>query len=137
MSSTASAFDRAYGLQQRGKFREALEGYATVLAVEPDHAPALHFSGVALHQSGDHGGAVERIRKSIAIDPASAEPWSNLALALDVLGQREAAINALKEAARRAPQPSPRTKSRPPGSRRSCRRRSDSSTRHARHSRRR
>ena len=97
------ALDQALNLHRQGKLREAFERYAAILAEHPDHAAALHFSGVVLHQSGDHDGAVERIRKSIFIDGAPAEPWANLAHALAARGNREAAINALKEAAARAP----------------------------------
>lgn len=103
MTSIAAAFDRALRLHQQGNVREALAGYAAVLAAEPNHAPALHFSGIALQQSGDCAGAVDRIRKAIAVDPAPADPWANLAVALDMLGQRAAAIDAASEAARRAP----------------------------------
>jgi predicted O-linked N-acetylglucosamine transferase (SPINDLY family) len=103
MNSIASAFDRALRLHQLGRFREALEGYAAVLAVAPNHAPALHFSGIVLQQSGDCAGAADRIRKAIAVDPAPAEPWANLAVALALLGQHAAAIDAANEAARRAP----------------------------------
>ena len=99
----AAAFENALRLHQQGKLREAFHGYLAILAEEPDHAPALHYSGVAAHQVGDHSGAVERIRKSIAIDPAPPEPWANLALALAAADRPEAAINALKEAAKRGP----------------------------------
>jgi len=99
----AAAFERALELHQQGKLREAFQGYEAILAAAPGHAPALHFSGVAALQVGDHAVAIERIRKAIAIDPAPAEPWANLALALSAGGAPEAAVNALKEAAARAP----------------------------------
>ena len=36
----------------------------------------------------------------VAVDHAPAEPWANLAQALDAMNRPEAAVNALKEAAR-------------------------------------
>lgn len=98
-----TSLDEALEAHRRGKLREALQRYTAILAEHPGHASALHYSGVVLHQSGDHAGAIERIRKSIAIDGTAAEPWANLAHALAALGQSEAAIGALEEAARRAP----------------------------------
>jgi predicted O-linked N-acetylglucosamine transferase (SPINDLY family) len=98
-----AAFQRALQMHQQGKLREAFHAYLAILAEAPDHAPSLHFSGVAALQVGDHRTAVERIRKAIEIDPAPAEPWANLALALSAGGAPEAAVNALKEATLRAP----------------------------------
>ena len=60
----------------RGKLREAFLRYDAILKAEPRHAPALHYSGVVLHQAGILTPAVERIRASAAIDPASPEAWS-------------------------------------------------------------
>ncbi len=98
-----SELAQALRLHQQGKLREAFQIYSAILDRDPDNAPALHLSGVVLHQSGDHAGAVERIRRSIGIDAAPADPWANLAMALEATGRFEAAANALKEAARRAP----------------------------------
>jgi protein O-GlcNAc transferase len=103
MNSDSIAFEQALELHRLGKLREAADGYAAILAADPNHAGALHFYGVVRHQSGDHVGAADLIRKSIALDPAPADPWSNLAAALDALGQRAAAVNALKESSGRAP----------------------------------
>jgi protein O-GlcNAc transferase len=97
------ALEKALRLHRQGKLREAFREYSAILDKHPDSAPALHLSGVVLHQSGDHAGAVDRIRRSIGIDAAPADPWVNLANALDALDRSEAAVNALKEAARRAP----------------------------------
>jgi len=103
MDSPTTPMDRALRLHQQGRLREAFDQYQAILAAEPNHAAALHYSGVVLHQSGDHAGAVLRIRRAIAIDPAPPEPWANLAPALEALGQPDAAVDALQEAARRAP----------------------------------
>jgi predicted O-linked N-acetylglucosamine transferase (SPINDLY family) len=99
----AAALEEALRLHRAGRLRDAAARYAEVLAVEPGNAAALHYAGVVRYQSGDPVGAIDLIRRSIAVDQAPAEPWANLAQALDAMNRPEAAINALKEAARRAP----------------------------------
>ena len=101
--SIDAEFERALRLHQQGKLREAFLRYDAILKTDPQHAAALHFSGVVLHQSGKHPEAIERIRASIHIDPGSADAWSNLASALEAVDRRDAAIYALKEATRLAP----------------------------------
>ena len=101
--SLAAEFDRALRLHQEGKLREAFMRYDAVIKADPQHAAALHYSGVVLLQSGKHVEAIARIRASIGIDPASADAWSNLALALQSVDRGAAAVNALKEAARLSP----------------------------------
>jgi predicted O-linked N-acetylglucosamine transferase (SPINDLY family) len=103
MTSIAETLDLALRLHREGRLGEALEQYTIILGADPDHAAALHYSGLVLHQSGDSAGGIERIRRSISIDPNPAEPWSNLALALEKVARPEAAVNALLEAAKRAP----------------------------------
>ena len=102
MSLTAE-FDRAFRLHQQGKLREAFLRYEAVIQADPQHAPAMHYSGVVLHQAGKHVEAITRIRAAIGIDPGSPDAWSNLAMALTAVDRTEAAVNALKEAARLAP----------------------------------
>src|SRR5262249_23682094 len=103
MTSIAEMLDLALRLHRDGRLREALEQYTIILDADPDHAAALHYSGVVLHQAGDSAGGIERIRPSISIAPNPAEPCANLALALEKVARPEAALNALLEAAKRAP----------------------------------
>jgi protein O-GlcNAc transferase len=99
----ADEFERAFRLHQQGKLREAFLRYEAILKAEPEHAPALHYSGVVLMQSGKHAAAIERIRGSLKLDPGSADAWSNLAQALESVDRPEAALNALKQATELAP----------------------------------
>ena len=101
--TVAAEFERALRLHREGKLREAFLRYDAILKADPDHAAALHYSGVVLHQAGKHAEAIERIRASIRLDPGSADAWSNLAAALEAVDRRDAAIEALKEATRLAP----------------------------------
>jgi predicted O-linked N-acetylglucosamine transferase (SPINDLY family) len=102
--TVAAEFDRAFRLHQQGKLREAFMRYDAIIKADPQHAAALHYSGVVLLQSGKHAEAIARIRASIGVDPASPDAWSNLAMALQAVDRGEAAVNALKEAARLAPE---------------------------------
>lgn len=45
-------FARAFRLHEQGKLREAFLRYDAILKAAPEHAPALHYSGVVLFQSG-------------------------------------------------------------------------------------
>ena len=73
-------WERAYRLHQQGKLREAFLRYDAIVKATPRHAPALHYSGVVLYQSGKFDAAIERIRASLAVDPQEPDAWSNLAI---------------------------------------------------------
>lgn len=96
-------FERALSVHQQGKLREAFLRYGAILKADPRHAAALHYSGLVLHQSGQHPAAADRIRASLDIDPSSADAWSNLALVLGAAQRPGPALQALREAFRRAP----------------------------------
>jgi predicted O-linked N-acetylglucosamine transferase (SPINDLY family) len=103
MTSPAAAFQRAFDLHLRGQLAQALAAYDDLLLRAPTHADALHYSGLALYQSGRPDAAVERIERSLKTDAHAAEPWCNLALAYQALGRHDAAITALNESLRRNP----------------------------------
>ncbi len=120
--------DQALRLHGEGRLRDALALYDEFLREHPGHAGALHYSGVVLYQSGDLGGALDRIRRSVNIDAGSADAWSNLGLVLQAIGHRRAAVEVFERAAQIAPD-----STRNPGQSRrravrlgpACRRRSD------------
>jgi predicted O-linked N-acetylglucosamine transferase (SPINDLY family) len=97
------AFAAAFASHQAGKLKEAFAGYEAILARDPKHAGALHYSGVVLYQGVELPRAAERIRASIAVDPANPDAWSNLGLVLKRDGNHAAALNAFREAVRRGP----------------------------------
>src|SRR5215470_8006694 len=103
MTDPAGAFRHAQELHRRGELASALLAYDELLARWPAHAEALHYSGVALYQSGRASAAAERIERSLKSDSREAEPWCNLALVYQALGRRDEAIGALREALGRAP----------------------------------
>ena len=103
MSAANEIWSRSYALHQQGKLPEALAGYDAVLAGDPRHAPALHYSGVAFYQSGRLAEALDRLRASVAIDDRNADAWSNLGLVLQAIGHGRAAVEVFEKAAQIAP----------------------------------
>jgi protein O-GlcNAc transferase len=103
MTNPAVAFKRAFDLHQRGQLVQALAAYDKLLRRLPAHADALHYSGLALYQSGQPDAAIERIERSLKTNAHAAEPWCNLALVYQAVGRHEAAIAALNESLRRDP----------------------------------
>ena len=103
MIDPTPAFRHAFGLHRSGQLSQAIAAYDALLARWPSHADALHYSGLALYQSGRADAAVERIERSLRADARGFEVWSNLALAYEALQRYDEAIHALREALRRAP----------------------------------
>jgi predicted TPR repeat methyltransferase len=60
----------------------AADIYRTVLEVAPDHADALHFSGVLAHQQGRTDEAIALIEQSLELEPERADWHSNLGIVL-------------------------------------------------------
>ena len=88
-------------MHREGRGDEAFAAYETLLAEFPKHAPALHFSGLILHEAGRHADAAHRIERSLAIDDRAPDPWSNLALVYSALGRSGDAMRALEAALQR------------------------------------
>jgi tetratricopeptide (TPR) repeat protein len=63
----------------------------------------LDAQGVALAQGGNIGGAIERFRAALQLEPAFAQSWYHLALAYDSSGKTDQAIANLEEALRIEP----------------------------------
>jgi len=63
------AFDLALQRHRAGRLADAETLYRQILAVQPNHAGALHLLGRIAHQAGRHDLAIEWIRQSIALNP--------------------------------------------------------------------
>ena len=103
MSQPAQAFERAIELHRKGQLAQAIAAYDALLERWPAHAETLHYSGVALYQSGRLDAAQERLERSLRSKPDAAAAWCNLALVLQARGQAGEAISALREAVRHDP----------------------------------
>lgn len=101
--TTKQRFEQAFVLHREGSVVEALRLYAGVIAVDPRHAPALHFSALLLHQAGQSQEAVDRIERSLAADDQVADAWSNAGVIYTALGRAREAALALERALRLEP----------------------------------
>ena len=92
------AFDLALQHHQAGRLAEAEALYRQILAVEPQHADALHLLGVIAQQVGRNDVAVDLIRRAIASDPNRPTFYSNLGVALSAQDRADDAIAAFRRA---------------------------------------
>jgi predicted TPR repeat methyltransferase len=85
-------------LQQAEQWAAAADIYRSVLEVAPDHAHALHFSGVLAHQQARGEEAVELIERSLELEPERADWHSNLGIVLQDRLRLDEAIAAYRRA---------------------------------------
>jgi protein O-GlcNAc transferase len=78
MPSIAEALAVALQCHQAGRLPEAEQIYRQILAVEPNHADALHLLGVIAHQQGKCSAAVEYIERAIGLNGRVASYHLNL-----------------------------------------------------------
>ncbi len=83
---------------QAGQLAPAERGYRDVLAIDPHHADALHWLGVAASQRGDQTEALHCFRQALTLRPDSAAIATNIAHALLLTGRAEEAANAATDA---------------------------------------
>ena len=86
------------GMEQVGRLASAREAYASAVQRWPDSLLALSGLGNTSYALGDYAGAESAFRAGLAIDPAKAELWNNLAYALARLDRREASLEAIENA---------------------------------------
>lgn len=75
--TVAQAMAVALEHHRASRLSEAQRIYRQVLVSEPDNFDALHLSGVAAHQSGDHATALEFIDQALRQNPASVAALTN------------------------------------------------------------
>jgi predicted TPR repeat methyltransferase len=96
--SLDEALSVALVLQQAEQWAAAADLYGSILEVAPDHADALHFSGVLAHQQGRSDQAVELIERSLELEPERADWHSNLGIVLQERLELDEAIGAYRRA---------------------------------------
>ena len=67
MATISEALAIAIQHHQAGRLQAAEQIYRQILAVEPNHADAIHLLGVIAHQVGKHEVAVEYIGRAIGL----------------------------------------------------------------------
>jgi TPR repeat/Glycosyltransferase family 9 (heptosyltransferase)/Tetratricopeptide repeat len=92
------SLEQAVKLHTEGRVAEAAQIYEEVLAVHPNHADALHLSGVIALQSRRIEEAHQRISRAIAINPGVAEYYNNLGNVLVKQDRLEEAVMAFQRA---------------------------------------
>ncbi|MGG1945592.1 tetratricopeptide repeat protein [Trinickia sp. NRRL B-1857] len=83
--------------QQAGRFAEAEAIYRQILAVDPNHADALHLSGLIAYHRGEYVRACELIMAALA-HRESEIFYGNLGNALAARGMRAAAMESFRQA---------------------------------------
>jgi predicted TPR repeat methyltransferase len=96
--SVDEALSVAVALQQAEQWAAAAEIYEAILEVAPDHAGALHFSGVLAHQQELAGDAVALIVRSLELEPDRPDWHSNLGIVLQDHLRLDEAIAAYERA---------------------------------------
>jgi len=94
----AGLFSAGLAHHQGGRLAQAETLYRETLALQPDHADALHLLGVIASQVGRHDVAVDLIGRAIARDRMSPLYHSNLGLALAGLKRFAEAIESYDRA---------------------------------------
>lgn len=85
----AAAYDaRAFALNNKGLYDQAITDENESIALEPVSATAFNTRGSAYHHKGLYAKAVADYSRSIAIKPGYAHAYYNRALAYEKLGNR-------------------------------------------------
>jgi predicted O-linked N-acetylglucosamine transferase (SPINDLY family) len=83
---------------QAGRLHAAEQIYRQILAIEPNHADALHLLGVVAGQLGKHELAIEHIGRAIGLKGDDAAFHSNLGIAFKDQGKLDEAIACYRRA---------------------------------------
>ncbi|MGO8744451.1 MAG: tetratricopeptide repeat protein [Thermoguttaceae bacterium] len=98
MATTAELLAIAVQHHQAGRLQAAERMYRQILAVEPNHADALHLLGVIARQAGKHEVAVKYIGRAIALNANAAFFHTSLGNALMEQGKLEEAVACYRRA---------------------------------------
>lgn len=89
---TSSLLDQALTFHQSGNFDQAKALYSQILAIQPDHADALHLRGMLALDEGDTETAESMVSKALAISPDNPFYCNNYGLILEELKRFDPAI---------------------------------------------
>lgn len=99
-----SVFEQGLAAHRQGDLVTAQECYQQVLQQQPQHADALHLSGVLAKQLNAADIGVDMIKKAIAINPVSSAYYNNLALCYRDMGDNRNALAVLQQAVQLNPE---------------------------------
>jgi predicted O-linked N-acetylglucosamine transferase (SPINDLY family) len=103
MPTISEALAVATQHHQAGRLDLAEAIYRRILAVEPQHAAALHQVGLAAHQQGQQAAAIDAIRRAIDVDPTQAPFHNSLGEAYRASGMPAVAAPCYRRALELAP----------------------------------
>ena len=103
MLTVQDALALAVQAQIAGDLDRAAGIYGRILAVVPDHADALHLSGLVIRRQNGPAAGARRIEAALALQPDFAEALVNLGGIRRDLGQGAAAVATFRRAARLKP----------------------------------
>jgi tetratricopeptide (TPR) repeat protein len=89
---------RAVGMHQGGRLREAEKLYVQVLAAQPDNFDALHLYGVLMHQRGQPVEALRLIGQALRANARAAAAHSNYGMVLAALKRDAEALESYDRA---------------------------------------
>lgn len=101
--TVAEALVAAVEHHQSGRLSEAEALYRQIIAIEPQHADALHLLGVLAHQTGHHHSAARLIEGAIALNGEAARYHVSLGDVLRAMQQRAEAMQSYRRAIDRDP----------------------------------
>jgi protein O-GlcNAc transferase len=97
-SRIARLLPSALGHHQNGHLREAEGLYHEILQIEPEHADALHFSGLIAHQRGESKKAIVLMTRAIEKEPGRATYFLNLGQVFEAAEAFDQAIANYRQA---------------------------------------
>ena len=90
--AVAALCAQAQALHRQGQLAEARIAYTNIIKKSPTHFEALYMTGVCERQSGNYEAAIRLFRRTLLIDPRSAEVHAELGLALFELKRHDEAL---------------------------------------------
>jgi predicted O-linked N-acetylglucosamine transferase (SPINDLY family) len=103
--TAGSHLQAALAHHQAGQLDEASRLYGKILGKRPNDPHALFFSGLLEHQQGESHGAIEQMRRAIALDPLNGVFYGNLGTVFEETGDQAEAANCYRRAAELGEQP--------------------------------
>ncbi|MDZ4849177.1 MAG: tetratricopeptide repeat protein [Pirellulaceae bacterium] len=98
MATLEEGLKLAIASHQAGQLAHAEQMYRQILAIAPNHSPALYRLALLGYDSGNHQAAIELFRRAIELEPQNSEYYLDYGLALDRDGQIDKAIEAYEQA---------------------------------------
>jgi protein O-GlcNAc transferase len=98
MASTDQLFEKAFDLQQAGRFHDAERLCRQILAANPQEGDALQLLGVLQVQQGKKQEGIELLRRALVFNPTAADCYLHLGVVLAETGRLDESISSLGHA---------------------------------------